>query len=254
MIKIGVKRLLVILVTLLILLGSGSCALAFDTTRTTSTIWRGKSEVDVLLRVETDDKWGNIHNLLANPTNPSDSATPNDVPVKKMDSPDVPLPNKYTGMMDTLRKTTLEHLSLQPSLQEIFNLQSQHVIETHAGFVEHTNTNQSTDKSVTLEKTFGILVIKFEKFTGSTTNFGKDEGDTPDFTLVTETVLAGEVDHIERPWRINDWRDWDTYLELSIETSWSERSTGDLITVSPMIARERIGSFKMRMEPNDMAI
>lgn len=99
-------------------------------------------------------------------------------------------------MVDTLRETTLEHLSLQPSLQEIFNLQGQHVIETHAGFVEHTNTNQSTDKSVTLEKTFGVLVIEFEKFTSSTTNFGEDEGDTPDFTLVTETVLAGELNRL----------------------------------------------------------
>ncbi len=100
--------------------------------------------------------------------------------------------------MDTLRETTLEYLSLQPSLQEILDLQSQHVIETHAGFVEHTDTDQSTDKGVTLEKSFRILVIKLEKFTGSTTNFGKDEGDTPNFTFVTETVRAGELNRVKQ--------------------------------------------------------
>lgn len=39
------------------------------------------------------------------------------------------------------------------------------------------------------------------------------------------------------------------HLELSIETSGSERSTGDLITVSSMIAREHIRFISSAMEP-----
>lgn len=56
-------------------------------------------------------------------------------------SPDVSLPDQNASMVNTLSKTTLEHLSLEPPLQEIFNLQSQHIIETHAALVEHTDTD-----------------------------------------------------------------------------------------------------------------
>lgn len=96
-------------------------------------------------------------------------------------------------MVDTLSETTLEHLSLQPPLQEILNLQSQHIIETHAALVKHTDTDQSADKGITLEETLGVLVIELEELTSGTTNFGEGESDTPDFALVTETVLAGEL-------------------------------------------------------------
>lgn len=147
----------------------------------------------MLLRVKANNERGNVDNLFTN-TN-------------------VPLPDQNTSMVDTLSKPTLKHLSLKSSLQEILNLQSQHIIETHTTLIEHTDTDQSADKSVTLEETLGVLVVELEKFTGGTTNFGKDKSDTPDFTLVAETVLAGK-------------------LELSIETSGLERSTGDLVSAS----------------------
>jgi hypothetical protein len=97
-------------------------------------------------------------------------------------------------MVNALSETALEYLSLKPSLQEILNLQSQHVIETHTALVEHTDTDQSADKGVTLEKTFGVFVIELEELTSCTTDFGKSESDTPDFALVAETVLSGELD------------------------------------------------------------
>lgn len=100
--------------------------------------------------------------------------------------------------MDALRQSALEHLSLQPPLQEIFNFQGQHVIEPHTCFVEHTDTHEPTDEGVTLEETLGVFVVKLEKLSGSTTNFGQDQGDTPDFTLVAQTVLAGELSRADR--------------------------------------------------------
>ena len=114
-------------------------------------------------------------------------------------SPNVPLPDQNTSMVDTLSKPTLKHLSLKSSLQEILNLQSQYIIETHTTLIEHPDTDQSTDKSVTLEETLGVLVVELEKFTGGTTNFGKDKSDTPDFTLVAETVLAGKLTKPKTP-------------------------------------------------------
>ena len=58
--------LLVLLVATLLLLRSSSLALALDTTRATSAIWRGEGEVDVLLGLETNDERGDVDNLLAN--------------------------------------------------------------------------------------------------------------------------------------------------------------------------------------------
>ena len=96
-------------------------------------------------------------------------------------------------MVDTLSQPTLEYLSLESPLQEILNFQSQHIIETHTALIKHTNTNQSSDESVSLEETFGIFIVKLEKFTSGTTNFRKDKSDTPDFTFVSETVFTCEL-------------------------------------------------------------
>jgi hypothetical protein len=95
--------------------------------------------------------------------------------------------------MDTLCQPALENLRLQSPFQEIFDLQSQHVIQSHAGFVQHSDTNESANKCVTLEKTLGIFVIKLKKLTSSSTNFGKDKGDTPKLSLVSQTVLASKL-------------------------------------------------------------
>lgn len=105
----------------------------------------------------------------------------------------MPLTDEHTGVVNALSEAALEDLSLQTTLQEILNLQGQHVIETHASFIKHTDTNKPTDKGVTLEQTLGILFIELEQFTSSTTNLGQHEGDTPDLALVAQTVLSGEL-------------------------------------------------------------
>ena len=113
--------------------------------------------------------------------------------IYRIDSPNVPLPDQNASMMDTLSQPTLEYLSLESPLQEILNLQSQHIIETHAALIKHTNTNQSSDESISLEETLGIFIVKLEKLTSSTTNFRKDKSDTPNFTFVSETVFTCEL-------------------------------------------------------------
>ena len=59
--------------------------------------------------------------------------------------PDVPLADKHTSVVDGLGQAALEDLSLETTLQEILDLERQHVIETHAALVEHTDTNETTD-------------------------------------------------------------------------------------------------------------
>ena len=81
------------------------------------------------------------------------------------------LSDERTSVVNTLGEICLEHLRLQSALQEVLDFQSQHVIETHASLVEHTDTDEPTDEGVTLEKTLGVLVIELEQLTRSTTDF-----------------------------------------------------------------------------------
>ena len=103
-----------------------------------------------------------------------------------------------TSVVNGLRQTALEDLGLETTLQEVLDLEGQHVIETHAGLVQHTNAHETTDKSVTLEETLGVLGVELEQFTSSTTNLGERETNAPDLALVAETVLAGELHRVDQ--------------------------------------------------------
>lgn len=65
--------------------------------------------------------------------------------------PDVSLADEHAGVVDRLGKTQLEDLGLQTALQEVLNLQAEHVIELHAALVQHANADQTTQKSITCE-------------------------------------------------------------------------------------------------------
>ena len=96
-------------------------------------------------------------------------------------------------MVDRLGKAGLEDLGLEAALQEVLDLESKHVIETHAVLVEHTDAHETADKGVTLEQALGVLVIELEQLTRGTTDLGQDKGNAPDLALVAETVLAREL-------------------------------------------------------------
>lgn len=51
--------------------------------------------------------------------------------------------------MDGLSQSQFEDLGLQATLQEIFDLQTEHVIELHAGLVQHSDAYQTSQKGVT---------------------------------------------------------------------------------------------------------
>ena len=109
------------------------------------------------------------------------------------DIPDVALPDQDTGVVDGLSQTALEDLGLETTLQEVLNLERQDVIETHARFVEDTDTDETADEGVTLEKTLGVFGVELEELTGSTTNLGQGKTDAPDLTLVAETVFTSKL-------------------------------------------------------------
>ena len=69
--------------------------------------------------------------------------------MQRRNVPNVTLANKNASVVDGLGQTQFEDLGLEASLQEIFNLQAEHVIELHAALLKHADTDQTTQKGVT---------------------------------------------------------------------------------------------------------
>jgi hypothetical protein len=145
-----VTSLLLVLVGLGVTTLGGGSALALDTTGTATTVGRLEREVDVLLRVETDNERGNVDDLLADA--------------------DVALADEDTSVVDRLGESELEDLGLETALKEVLGLEGKDVVETHARVVEDTDANETADKGVTLEEALGVLVVELEELTGSTTD------------------------------------------------------------------------------------
>merc|ERR1719187_1375539 len=146
--------------------------LSLDTSRSTASEWRFEREVNMLLRVESDNVRRNIDHLFSH-TN-------------------VTLANQHSGVMDRLRKAKLENLSLKSTLQKVLDLESEHVIKLHLVFREHADAHQSTQKSISLEETLWVLLVQGQQGSRNFTHLSDGEFDTPDFTLVTKTVLADQ--------------------------------------------------------------
>ena len=75
------------------------------------------------------------------------------------------LTDEDTGMVNRLGETELVNAGLEAALQEIFDLEGQHIIELHAGLVEHTDTNQTANEGIAFEQTLWVLLVKGKKLT-----------------------------------------------------------------------------------------
>lgn len=60
----------------------------------------------------------------------------------------MPLPDEDTGVMDGLGKTSLEDLGLQAALQEVLDLQTEHIIKLHLLLIQHSDTDQTTKEGI----------------------------------------------------------------------------------------------------------
>jgi hypothetical protein len=83
----------------------------------------------------------------------------------------VPLADENTSVVDGLGKTELVDAGLETTLQEILNLEGQHVIELHAGLVKDTDADETANEGVTLEKALGVLLVESEKRTAHCQRF-----------------------------------------------------------------------------------
>jgi len=106
---------------------------------------RGESEVDVLLRVETDDKRRDVDDLLADA--------------------DVTLADEHAGVVDRLGKAQLVDAGLEAALKEVLGLEGEHVIELHARLVEHADADKTANEGIAFEQTLRVLLFEGEELT-----------------------------------------------------------------------------------------
>ena len=64
-------------------------------------------------------------------------------------------------------------------LKEILDLQTEDVIELHTILIEHTKSNETTQKRISLEKATRVLLLKRKELTSSLTDLGEGVLDTP---------------------------------------------------------------------------
>merc|ERR1719412_1619329 len=153
--------------------------LPLDTARPATSEGRLQAEVDVLLRVETDDEGWNVNHLLPHA--------------------DVSLPDQHPGVVDGLRQPKLEHLSLQPPLEEVLHLEAEHEVEFHLGLVKNSDPDQAAQQCVTLEQALGVLLLECEELPGGGADLGQAVLHPPDLPLVPQSVLANQLQLLVQP-------------------------------------------------------
>merc|ERR1719300_1831397 len=126
--------------------------LPLDTSWSASTEWRLEAEVNVLLGVQADDERWDVDDLLSNT--------------------DMPLSDQNTCMMDRLSESQLENLGLKTTLQEIFNLEAENIIELHLTLVQDSDSDQTSKECVSLEQSLGILLLKGQQSPRSEQSLG----------------------------------------------------------------------------------
>jgi hypothetical protein len=70
----------------------------------------------------------------------------------------VTLADENASVVNRFSQTQFENLGLQATLQKVFNLQAEHVIELHASLFQHTNAHQATEKGVTCKRQIDSLI------------------------------------------------------------------------------------------------
>lgn len=75
------------------------------------------------------------------------------------------LSNQDTSVVYALCQTKLVNAGLETTFKEILHFERQDVIELHARFVEHTNTDETTNQGIAFEETLGVFLIERKKLT-----------------------------------------------------------------------------------------
>jgi hypothetical protein len=101
----------------------------------------------------------------------------------------VSLSDKDTGVMNRFGESKFENLGLESSFQKVFDFEAENVIEFHLVLFENSDTDQSSKKGVTFEKSFWVFFVQSKKGTGDLSDLSDSQFDSPDFTLVSECLF-----------------------------------------------------------------
>merc|ERR1719315_19560 len=115
-----------------------------------------------------------------------------------MDS-DVSLSDENSGVVDGLGEPQLEHLSLQTTLQKVLNLQTEDIIQLHLALVQHSDPHQTSEESITLEQSPGVLLLQGEELPGGGPDLGQGVLHPSHLPLVPQPVLADELQLLVEP-------------------------------------------------------
>jgi len=108
--------------------------------------------------------------------------------------PDVSLSDHDSSVVNgSSREVVSEDNSLQSSLHELGDGQTQNVIELVFVFVEETHSEASSQEGVTFEDSSFIIFGKGQEFSGSLSQSGQSQLDSPDFSLVLQTVFTDDL-------------------------------------------------------------
>merc|ERR1719516_189202 len=87
----------------------------------------------------------------------------------------------------------LEHLCLKAALQEILNLETEDIIQFHLALIQDSNPDKTSEKCVSFKQSLGVLLLQSEQNSGSGPDLGKTVLDSPDLSLVPETIFSNEL-------------------------------------------------------------
>lgn len=155
------------------LLGSCLLVLSLHSTWASTSEGTGKREIDVLLRINSHHERWDVDNLPPNP--------------------DMLLSNKHTSMVDRLGHSRLEYKGLQPAFKEVFNSQSQDIIELVLALVQKPIPVHSSEKGFTLKDSTRVLLIQSQKFPGSITDAAQSILHPPQLPFTTEPILSHQL-------------------------------------------------------------
>ena len=85
---------------------------------------------------------------------------------------------------------------LESLVEEFVDSKTQDVIQLELFVREETISVHSIEEGSTFEKSSGVFFLKSEELTGSLSELGEEEMNSPDLTLVLETVLSYELQFV----------------------------------------------------------
>ena len=128
----------------------------------------------MLLRAHSDHEGWNVDHLLADG--------------------DVSLSDHDSGVVHGVGDLALSNEGLESSLHELVDGQTQDVIELSFIFFQQTESHDSSNEGITFELSSWVFLGQGQELSGGLSELGEDELDSPDLSLVSESVLSDDFE------------------------------------------------------------